>query len=284
MSRLRLPAGPAAARRTHMKRRLLAAGAVFALLFMSLWILSASASKKLRTTRMSSGVRTILLGERRAERVERQNAAIAALLKTTPSIRDLPAAGREVALTFDDGPSPYSEEVIDILLRDGVPATFFPIGLAIDEYPETLRREDRDGFAIGDHTVNHARMADLSPADQEAELRGQAADLERNGVPAPRLFRPPFGVYDAETLKLLRREGMLMVLWTVETDDYELPGPEAIAARVLEQVHPGAIVLLHDGGGDRSGTVAALPEIIQELRRDGYKLVSVPQLVLDASR
>ena len=114
-------------------------------------------------------------------------------------------------------------------------------------------------------------------------MLGQAADLRRSGAPAANLFRPPFGLYDEATLKLLRRQGMLAVLWTVETDDYELPGPEAIEQRVLEAVHPGAIVLMHDGGGDRSETVAALPGIVQTLRDRGYELVTVPQLVLDAS-
>jgi peptidoglycan/xylan/chitin deacetylase (PgdA/CDA1 family) len=268
-----------------MKRRLAAVGVVFAVLFLAVWILSASASKKkLHTTRVSSGVRTILRGERAAAQVARQNRAIEQLLETTPRVRRLPAAGSEVALTFDDGPSPYTEAIIDTLLHYRAPATFFPIGLAIEEHPATIRREVNDGFAIGDHTVNHARMTDLPPAEQQAELLDQAEDLKALGAPYPRLFRPPFGVYDAATLRLLREKGMLMVLWTVETDDYELPGAEAIATRVLEEVSPGAIVLMHDGGGDRSETVAALPQIIEGLRDRGYRLVTVPQLVLDASR
>lgn len=283
MSARRPASGAAQARRVHIQRRLIAAGAVLIVLFMSLWILSASASKKLRSARISSGVRTILLGERAAGRIARQNRAIEQLLQTTPSIRELPAAGREVALSFDDGPSPYSEEIIDILIQHRAAATFFPVGLAIDEHPETIRREARDGFAIGDHTVHHPRMSELPLGEQEAEVDGQAADLRRNGAPFPNLFRPPFGVYDDDTLKLLRGRGMLMVLWTVETDDYELPGSDAIAQHVLKAVRPGAIVLLHDGGGDRSGTVAALPRIIEELRERDYRLVTVPQLVLDAS-
>jgi len=268
----------------HAKRRLIALAAILTVLVVPLWIVSASASKKLRSARMSTGVRTILRGERASEETARQNRAIATLLKTTPSVRELPAAGREVALSFDDGPSPYTEEIIDILVDRHVPATFFPVGVAIDEHPETIRREARDGFAIGDHTVHHPRMSELPAGEQEAEVDGQAADLRRDGAPPPHLFRPPFGVYDQDTLKILRRRGMLMVLWTVETDDYELPGQEAIAAHVLEAVTPGAIVLMHDGGGDRSETVAALPEIIAELRRRGYRLVTVPQLVLDAER
>ena len=125
-----------------------------------------------------------------------------------------------MALSFDDGPSPYTEEIIDILIDRHVAATFFPVGVAIDEHPETIRREARDGFAIGDHTVHHPRMSELPAREQVAEVDGQAAGLRRNAAPPPHLFRPPFGVYDEDTLKILRRRGMLMVLWTVETDDY----------------------------------------------------------------
>lgn len=270
--------------RVHLRRRLVAAAVILAALVVPLSIISTSASKKLRSARLSGGVRSVLLLERAAEEAKEQDRAVERLLRRTPSVRELPAAGREVALTFDDGPSAYTEEIIDTLIHSRVPATFFPVGAAIEEHPETIRREARGGFAIGDHTVHHPRMSDLSPADQEAELLGQAADLRGSGAPAPHLFRPPYGVYDEATLKLLRRQGMLMVLWTVETDDYELPGPEAIEQRVLEAVHPGAIVLMHDGGGDRSETVAALPGIIRSLRERGYALVTVPRLVLDASR
>jgi len=278
------PAEAAQVRRVHMRRRLVAAGVVLAVLFTPLWMLSASASKRLRTARISSGVRALLRGERAVRRADRERRAIEARLPQAPILREAPGAGREVALTFDDGPGPYTEEILDILIRRRAPATFFPIGLAVDEYPDEIRREARAGFAIGDHTEDHVKMAGLPPAEQEAQLLEQAADLQRLGAPFPRLFRPPFGEYDANTLQLLRREKMLMALWTVETADYERPGEEAILQHVLEEVRPGAVVLLHDGGGDRSETVTALPRVIEELRARGYRLVTVPQLVLDDSR
>jgi peptidoglycan/xylan/chitin deacetylase (PgdA/CDA1 family) len=278
------PTDAAPARRVHVRRRLVAVGAVLAVLFMPLWIISASASKKLRSARVSSGVRAVLRGERAFRRAARGRRAVESLLAEKPVLREAPGAGREVALTFDDGPGPYTEEILDILIGHRAPATFFPVGLAIDEYPDEVRREASAGFAIGDHTQGHVKMAGLPPAEQESQLLEQAADLRRLGAPFPRLFRPPFGEYDANTLKLLRREKMLMVLWTVETADYERPGEGAILQHVLEEVHPGAIVLLHDGGGDRSETVTALPKVIEELRARGYRLVTVPQLVLDAGR
>jgi peptidoglycan/xylan/chitin deacetylase (PgdA/CDA1 family) len=277
------PADAAQARRLHMRRRLVAAGVVLAVLLTPFWILSASASKKLRSARISSGVRAVLRGERVLRGAARRRRAVESLLTEDPVLREAPGAGREVALTFDDGPGPYTDQILDILIRSRAPATFFPVELAIEEYPDQIRREAEAGFVIGDHTESHVKMAGLSPAEQESQLLEQADDLQRLGVPFPLLFRPPFGEYDADTLKLLRRENMLMVLWTVETADYERPGEGAIRQRVLEEVHPGAIVLLHDGGGDRSETVTALPKVISELRARNYKLVTVPQLVLDSS-
>jgi peptidoglycan-N-acetylglucosamine deacetylase len=266
-----------------MKRRLVALGVAIVALLAPVWLLTPSASKRLRHVRVSDGLRSQLLGERFSRHADRQSRAIDERLKTMPILRDGSGAGREVALTFDDGPGPYTEQILDTLLEHHAPATFFPIGIMIDEYPDVIRREVRDGFPIGDHTEDHARMAGLPPAQQAAELLTQAAALRRLGVPFPRIFRPPFGEYDAATLDLMRRNRMLMVLWAVETGDYEQPGDEAIVQRVLEEVRPGAIILLHDGGGDRSGTVAALPGVIRELRSHDYRLVTIPQLVLDSS-
>ncbi len=271
----------------YARRRLIALGAVAVALLVGLLVLvgalSASSSKAPRSSRVSYNLRRRLWSEEAARRVARQNQAIDALLKHRSAIRSGSGRDREVALTFDDGPGPYTAEIIDTLVRLRTPATFFPVGFMIDEYPGSIHREVENGFAIGDHTENHARLAGLPPKEQEAELLEQATALRHQGAPFPRLFRPPFGVYDNATLKLLRRHHMLMVLWTVETADYERPGDEAIVQRVLESVRPGAIVLLHDGGGDRSETAAALPKIIRELRARNYRLVTIPQLALDSA-
>jgi peptidoglycan-N-acetylglucosamine deacetylase len=124
-------------------------------------------------------------------------------------------------------------------------------------------------------------MSRLSPAAQRAELLLEASAIGRHGARFPRLFRPPYGMWDAATLKLLRRYRMLMVLWTVDTNDYRRPGVKAIVKAALSGAKPGAIILLHDAGGDRSQTVAALPKIIAGLRRRHYRLVTVPRLLLD---
>ncbi len=281
MSRGRSPAERARIRRLHVRRRLIAILLIVVVAVLLVETLGASGSKRLGAGTIDAGLRRALVRDEEAQNAARRQRAIDGLLESTPVVREGSGDVREVALTFDDGPGPYTPAILDTLIRHHVPATFFPVGFMIDNFPDSIRREVANGFAIGDHTENHQKLTELSPADQEAALFDQAQTLERHGAPFPRLFRPPYGAYDATTLDALRRHRMLMILWTVETGDYELPGDAAIVQHVLDGVHPGAIVLLHDGGGDRSETVAALPEIIKALRARGYRLVTVPQLLLD---
>jgi peptidoglycan/xylan/chitin deacetylase (PgdA/CDA1 family) len=190
---------------------------------------------------------------------------------------------REIALTFDDGPGPYTAEVVRTLKRLDAPGTFFQVG-ATEHYftdaEEVTRREPL--VTVGVHTLNHRRLDRLGRADQAAEIDGDTAILTAAGNPRPTLFRPPYGAYDATTLELLRERNMTMVLWSVDSEDYERPGVDAIVNRVLTDATPGAIVLLHDAGGDRSQTIEALPRIVLGLRQRHYTLVSVPQLLEDA--
>ncbi len=124
-------------------------------------------------------------------------------------------------------------------------------------------------------------LAQLSAHDQFEQLFEQAARVELQGAARPDLFRPPYGSFDATTMNQLHRLKMLMVLWSVDTDDYEQPGVATIVQRALEGAHPGAIILMHDAGGTRTETVEALPIIIRELRAKGLKPVTVPQLLAD---
>jgi chitin deacetylase len=186
-----------------------------------------------------------------------------------------------VALTFDDGPGPYTPAMLVILRRERVPATFFEVGFMEVYFHNSTRNIAASGDAIGDHTYTHAAMSRLSRAGQRVQLLTAARTLMRFGAPFPRLFRPPYGLWNAATLDLLRRYGMLMVLWTVDTADYRRPGARRIVDAAVAGARPGAIILLHDAGGDRSQTVAALPQIIARLRARGYRLVTVPQLLVD---
>jgi len=210
-----------------------------------------------------------------------ENRAIDRTLAYTSYVRLAGDQHRELALTFDDGPGPYTPAIIRILERERVPATFFEVGVLERYFHASTSQIAANGWAIGDHTFSHAPMGRLSPADQSRQLLSDAQVLRRYGVAFPRLFRPPYGIWDAATLRLLRRYRMLMVLWTVDTSDYRHRGVKSIVASAVNGARPGAIILLHDAGGNRSQTVAALPKIIRVLRARGFGFATVPKLLLD---
>ena len=190
-------------------------------------------------------------------------------------------AEREIALTFDDGPGPQTPRVLAALNRLDVKATFFVVGRQERTFHTAMMAAIGRGHVIGDHTQNHPHLAMLSARDQQAELASPLQEIARYGLPRPQLFRPPYGSYNAATTDQLRRMGMLMVLWSVDSKDYLRPGTAQIADNVVSAARPGAIVLLHDGGGDRSQTIAAIPAIVKRLRAKHYRLVTVPQLLRD---
>jgi peptidoglycan/xylan/chitin deacetylase (PgdA/CDA1 family) len=207
--------------------------------------------------------------------------AVLAVGKRIGPIRHGAATRRMVALTFDDGPGPFTGKVLAILRRTKTPATFFQVGKNLDENPDPAKATTLlDRVEIGDHTYTHHSLLTMTYRQQEDELISSAATMEAQGEPVPRLFRPPYGAFNQDTEKLMTRRGMAMILWSVDSQDYARPGVDRIVQNVMSAVTPGSIVLMHDGGGDRSETVAALPKIIKRLRRKGYGLVSVPELLL----
>lgn len=210
-----------------------------------------------------------------------ENRGIDRVLKRTPVIAGGGGGVREVALTFDDGPGPYTPKVLDVLRREHVPATFFVVGQMLGDFHASLSAEERDGFTLGDHTENHPLMARLAERAQTGQIADAAGGLRLRGAPNPRLFRPPYRSFSATTIAALRPFRMLMVLWSVDSRDYTRPGVAAIVRNVLSAVRPGAIVLMHDAGGERTQTVEALPYIIRALRRRHFRLVSVPRLLRD---
>jgi peptidoglycan-N-acetylglucosamine deacetylase len=212
-----------------------------------------------------------------------ENEAIDRLLRRQPFITAGGTQRREIALTFDDGPGPYTPRLLNELDRLHVPATFFEIGFMFRWFHASATRELHMGDAIGDHTETHPPMALLSPSAQRAQILGQTEWVRKYGGPFPRLWRPPYGSYNATTLQILHRLHMLMVLWTVDTDDYLRPGVATIVHRALAGARAGAIILMHDAGGDRTQTIAALPLIVRALRARGYRLVTIPKLILDDS-
>jgi peptidoglycan-N-acetylglucosamine deacetylase len=183
-----------------------------------------------------------------------------------------------VALTFDDGPWPHTTaQILTILTQRQAPATFFVVGRQVQRYPELVRRELAAGMAIGHHSWSHPQPFDRLPV---ARIRAEIAHGRHTLVPLgvhPVGFRPPGGAASGTVLASVQRLGERTVLWSVDPADWQ-PGVTAdqLVWRVLAAVRPGAIVLLHDGGGNRSATVAALPAIIDGLRRLGLTVTVVP--------
>jgi peptidoglycan/xylan/chitin deacetylase (PgdA/CDA1 family) len=187
-----------------------------------------------------------------------------------------------VALTFDDGPwPPYTDRVLDVLERYGVPATFFCVGLHARGHPEQLVRMAESGHAIGNHTWSHPFLPDLTPEEFSAQLDRTDEAIARGGSPGPRLFRPPYGSRTPAVLDRFARRhpDSTMVLWDVDTGDWAMPGADVIAQRVLSGVRAGSIVLMHDGGGDRSQTAEALPAVVEGLLERGHRFTTVGGLL-----
>jgi peptidoglycan-N-acetylglucosamine deacetylase len=187
-----------------------------------------------------------------------------------------PAAGRMIALTFDDGPSLYTPQVLAVLNRYHVHATFFEIGRQVGALAATSRSIIQAGDVVGDHTWSH-------PVLTAANIAGQVEPTQRAIRTAtgftPCLLRPPYGTAPPGVVAIARSLGLLTVQWDVDPTDWSRPGAEVISQRVLSAVHPGAIVIMHDGGGLRDQTVTALATIVPTLIDRGYHLVTVPQLL-----
>lgn len=215
------------------------------------------------------------------EQRARESAAVDDVLARMPLVRLGGRQTREIALTFDDGPGVDTDELLNVLERLDTPATFFMLGKNIPEFPQTVQRLIDSGVPIDDHSIDHPNLSQLSEADQRAQIAGAAQTIEDAGAAYPRLFRPPYGAYNDATHSVLRRLRMLSVLWSVDSQDYTKPGVDQIVQNVVSNIHPGAIILMHDGGGDRTQTIAAVERIIPELRRQGYRFVTVPRLLLD---
>jgi peptidoglycan-N-acetylglucosamine deacetylase len=190
-----------------------------------------------------------------------------------------PRNRRAIALTFDDGPWYDTPEFLRILERKHVPATFFQIGRQIGQYgPGVDRRMLADGDIIGDHTWNHADVA-AGGAFAAHEITSTAAAIRRLTGFQPCLFRAPGGAVGPSLISGARRLGFLTIQWNIDPRDWAMPGSGAILANVLANARNGAIIIQHDGGGNRSQTLAALPAEIDRLRARGFNLVTVPQLL-----
>ncbi|WP_262177374.1 polysaccharide deacetylase family protein [Saccharococcus sp. Marseille-Q5394] len=195
-----------------------------------------------------------------------------------------PTDEKRVALTFDDGPDPrFSNDVLDVLKQYNVPATFFVLGSRAVANPEIVKRMQNEGHVIGNHTYAHPNLVEESDLDT---LEGEVTRTEDalNGIIGYRtkLFRPPYGFLYNELVEKLRDMDYYVIGWSVDSLDWQEDPPEVIASNVLDIIHPGAIILMHDGaesGGDRTNTIEALQQIIPTLQGQGYEFVTVPELL-----
>jgi peptidoglycan/xylan/chitin deacetylase (PgdA/CDA1 family) len=182
---------------------------------------------------------------------------------------ELPAKRRGVVyLTFDDGPSEYTPAILNILRATGSTATFFEVGFRQAKRPATAAQVRAQGSNIGNHTYSHPDLTALT----SEQIRWEVARGPRS-----RCVRPPFGATDPRVHRIVTQQGLHEVLWTTDTLDWNRPGTAQIVTRAIgPAVQAGSIVLMHDGGGDRSQTVAALPKIISTLQKRGYLIRRIP--------
>ena len=177
-----------------------------------------------------------------------------------------------VALTFDDGPDPrWTPAVLQILAEEGVVATFCTVGSAALSHPALIQAEAAQGHVPCDHTMGHdTGLAHRPLPVVMAEIHGQADNLRAILGSDPLLYRSPGGSMSPAVADVAHRRGMRVLHWTVDPSDYRGGPPERILAEVMTQVRPGSVILMHDGGGDRSATVAMLRPLIHQLKALGY--------------
>lgn len=191
-----------------------------------------------------------------------------------------PHGVREIALTFDDGPDPvHTPRVLEILAEFGVAASFFCVGLNADAYPHLVERVADGGHFVGNHTWSHAYLPDLTRDEllRQVDTTGKALATVLGA--APSLVRPPYGARTPEVLTWLAGAGLTTVVWDVDAGDWAEPGVDAVVEGAVGTAAGGSIILMHDAGGDRSQTVAALPRVLRTLLDRGHRLVRVDEMV-----
>ena len=181
-----------------------------------------------------------------------------------------------VALTFDDGPGPYTVgSVLHVLRKRKARATFFLVGRRIQEYPAVPGQEAALG-TVGDHTWNHAQLTGLDENAMKSEVEDTQTAIAQATEGPVELFRPPYGAHDGAVDREVSSLGMVEIMWSLDSLDWQGGNWKAVVARVLQHVRPGSIVLMHD---IHPNTVAAMWKLVPALQRLGYRLVSVPELL-----
>jgi peptidoglycan/xylan/chitin deacetylase (PgdA/CDA1 family) len=269
-------------RRRRRRRRTLAAGAIGAGVLALVLVLALSGSTPRARTRAQTPAGSPPAGTGAAPAPLPQAAYV-----SSPEMRRLIAFGRpiycaprrgdEVALTFDDGPGPYTRLMLAKLHKHHVHATFFVVGRNIGLVPGAVSAEHAIG-AVGDHTFTHPLLTALAPGEAEQQIVRTQQALEAASGGAIALFRPPYGGHDATVDRIAREHGLLEILWSVDSADSLGANYLQIERNVISGLHPGAIILMHENHGQ---TVRAMLAIFAALERRHLRPVSVPQLLSD---
>ncbi|MBQ3353423.1 polysaccharide deacetylase family protein [Candidatus Saccharibacteria bacterium] len=179
-----------------------------------------------------------------------------------------------IALTFDDGPSPSTTPaLLNILKMRDVPATFFVLGNMARNYPDIIKHASEEGHEIANHTMYHQNLIRISANSVQADINESRSVLEGILGQSPSLTRPPYGNINDN---VRRSVGTPMILWSVDTLDWKTRDPDSILSVAMDEVHDGAIILMHD---IYDTTVSAVPKLIDTMRQNGYEFVTISELV-----
>ncbi|MEO3786290.1 polysaccharide deacetylase family protein [Actinocorallia sp. B10E7] len=181
-----------------------------------------------------------------------------------------------VALTFDDGPGPDTERLLEMLSEAEAKVTFFVIGPQAMQFPEVLLREAEDGHEVGNHTQRHLQLTAEPGKVVHQELDGTTRIIKSILGFEPTLFRPPYGATDKRVEKEARKKDMSVILWSVDTDDWRHRNSSVVARRAIRGLHRGSIILMHD---IHPTSVDAVPRILKEARRRGLTLATVTDVL-----
>lgn len=221
-----------------------------------------------------NGYPSVLVEEVSAEAGKKINyhfrAGSPAVFRKTDGIKE-----KAVALTFDDGPSIYTPLILSVLKKYGVKATFFVIGKHIERHPQYLKQIFREGHLIGNHSYSHRNMKKLKPHEIEFEIKKTEELIKTHAGVDCFWFRPPMGQYDKKLVSHLKNKGYSISLWTIDTQDWKHQNFQRIFKICSENLSPGDVILLHDGGGYRKETAIATELIIRTALKRGFIFVTL---------
>ncbi len=187
------------------------------------------------------------------------------------------AGRKEIALTFDDGPHPqFTPKLLDLLKQLNIRATFFVVGIKVDEAPYLLMRMVQEGHEVANHTYHHLNLKKIPIGLVNTEIRMDSDAIRRACGIQPTFFRPPGGQRNEDVIRAASKLNLTTVLWTDDPGDYASPGAAILEAKLLKHPRDGAIFLLHDG---IEQTYAMLPDMVARLRHEGYKFVTLTEMV-----